>query len=48
MAVGKILLEGEIFNCPKNTEEFLKINYNYLGYGAVFSTETGLYYKKET
>jgi len=46
--VGKILLEGEIFDCPKNIEEFLKKIYNYLGKDAVFSTETGLYYKKET
>ena len=46
--VGKILLEGEMFNCPKNIEEFLKIIYNYLGIDSEFSTETGLNFKKKT
>jgi phosphorylcholine metabolism protein LicD len=43
---GNIVLEGEDFKSPKNTKEFLRINYGYLGEDAEYSNETGLYYKK--
>ena len=42
-----ILLEGELFNCPKDIEQFLINNYNYLGKDAEYSAQTGLYYKKK-
>jgi len=42
-----ILIEEEVFDCPKHIEEFLRNNYNYLGKDSVYSAETGLYYKKK-
>jgi phosphorylcholine metabolism protein LicD len=38
-----ILLENEKFNCPKNTEEFLKINYGSINETAKYNSNTGKY-----
>jgi phosphorylcholine metabolism protein LicD len=44
--LGEILLEGEIFPCPNNVEELLKIEYGYIGLNAEFCQETQSYKEK--
>ena len=40
---NKIELEGEVFNAPRNVEEFLKQNYGSLDERASYNSVTGLY-----
>lgn len=41
--VDTIILENEKFNCPYNTEAFLKINYGSIEENAKFNSKTGKY-----
>ena len=41
LPVGSMMLEGESFPCPHDTEAFLRTMYGYLGQGARFDPVTG-------
>jgi len=43
LPVGSIMLEGETFPCPHDTEAFLRTMYGFLGQGARFDPVTGKY-----